>query len=302
MSLKIRLQYGNEMKIKDYITIILGTLLFTVCILSVMLMIDCYHVQIDALVEENFHFENHFSGSDWFSAILSCLTAVPGIFCGWFAIKQTERIKELESRYHRPALSLHSAELQLFWLDYISDSFQTQRIKKYFKQMKESMSYPYALRLELEFEAKNEIEVKGFEIEGIEFSIDDKQYNIKVDNAVLEWQPKDRKSFSRKFNSGKIVYKCAWELYPLSIGSAREKEELFWESMKDFVNYKRVLKDEYRQMEALVSGNISYEYSENEAKHIYCRVQWDAEEGTGRIDQFHGTQKTDNGFFSYDIK
>lgn len=271
-----------------------------VCILIIaaLLHFDAQHAGIEAWVDFLIRKEHHFSGETWFSIIASFATALPGTLCGVFALIQTQRLSDLEARYHRPVLVLHEAKLRSWKLGGYDATNDSLALWDYVEHNKGK--YKFLMKIELGFEVKNEIEVKSFEIDELTWKTSQNSYSMKISNNLSEMQQHDGKCFWREYDGDRII--CHVEKYIELCGLSEESQKQFENAIEMFVNYERRRDDDYKIPEIVLTSYIEYEYSKEKKEKLECRMQWDAEEKYASPRKYHTVHKTSDGYFSYDIK
>ena len=264
---------------------------------------------LNEFMQKSLNFEHYFGGEIWFSAIVTLTTAVPGAICGILALVQAKYIYKLETRYHRPSLSLHEASLEVFWTDEIDTlkKHVSQHLYTLVEKIKESGSSNNIFRIGLKFETRNEIEVKKVLVKKVVFCINGEEYST-VDDVGLKKEQKNvgGNRLVREFKNGGVVYNLENEYLPKIVGLTQDKDESrFWELIKQFVRYKEVMNIHCRNVETIITAEIDYEYLENQKEQVELRICWDGKEDFrkeyGQGDDSYGSKlETSNGYFTYD--
>lgn len=270
----------------------------SIIIIAVLLILDAQHACIGGWVNFLIGKEHHFSGETWFSIIAAFATAVPGTLCGVFALKQTQRLSDLEARYHRPVLVLHEATMKAWKLVGYDAANDDPVLWNYVEKNKGQ--YKFLIKIELVFEVKNEIEVKSFEIDELTWKTSRNSYSMKISNTLSELQLYDGKSFWRNYDDNRII--CHAEKYIELCGLSEESQKQFENAIEMFVNYERRKDDDYKIPEIVLTSSIEYEYSKEKKEKLECRMQWDAQKDCEYPRRYYSVHRTRDGYFSYDIK
>lgn len=297
---------GRRFKIQ---WLIVGLCIYAVILFPFFMWVDSKHQMLNESMQEFLHFEHYFGGEIWFSAIVTFTTAVPGAICGILALVQAKYIYKLETRYHRPSLSLHEASLEVFWTDKIDtlEEYVPQHLYTLVEKIKASGSTNHIFRIGLKFETRNEIEVKKMLLKKIKFCIDGKEYST-IDDIELKKGQKNvgGNRLVRKFKDGGVIYSLEKEYLP-QIDGLTQDESRFWKLIKQFMRYKEVLNVNCRNVETIIVAEIDYEYLENQTEQVELRIYWDGKEDFrkeyGQGDDSYGSKlETSNGYFTYDGK
>lgn len=299
-------------QIKKFIKLLLTTaaILVTLIILfGAMMFVDAFHQYLSGFARNHLGFDHYFSGESWFSVLAAFVAATPGVLCGILALIQTRHIHKLEARYHRPSLSLHNACLEIFWVDKIN-SIQSHMSQDFYERLieRKKLDTSNLFRIKLEFEAKNEIEIKAMRLKEIVFFVNGKKYNTTA-NIVLDeknYKDADRK-FERNFKSGKVVYCLENEYLPKISKVSAGDEKTFWKDIAQFMAYKKTPNVHCRHVQTILKVEIDYEYLEAQTEQVQVRIYWDGERNLsteyGKNENYHGAKlETSNGYFTYDGK
>lgn len=286
--------------LKIFLTMLITTLVL-VAVFFLMYQIDVNHSFIDQKVEKLFKKPNYFKGEIWFSVIATCLAAVPGVLCGVLAIIQTNRIHKLEERYHRPILSLLRADMNVEWIqlkNYQSKS-SDMVLDRYIKEIKDNSKLANYLELQLNFEIKNEIEVKEITTEKVIFYINGVTYPFQIIDSDI---CRDRfRYFSRQIVNGERRYFIKCVLYPYKLGKHfHGSEEDFWNGIENFTNYENRQDDEFIKIKTELIAKVQYEYAPKKGETIMGRIYWNASSGGGRVGTL-AKRGTVDGYFTYDV-
>ena len=246
------------------------------------------------------------------SIIASVITAIPGVFCGVFAIYQTERINRLEARYHRPALGLREASMKITRIHdkkYQSQTgirdYKAYRFCKWLIQEKPEKFFG-RLSLQLTLELKNEIEIYDIVIEQICFCFGDECYSFEADRLPDEW--KEYRKCARIFRDDKYICIINWDLYPYKLLLEEKKnglsEKKFWQNMEYFSNYEGYLVDDCLILDVKIQARVYYQYAASGYDRFSINLQWDAKNGPGR-NGYESVNQTYAGritYFEGDVK
>lgn len=260
-------------------------------------LLDVKHAELSGIVERITQRKHYFKGEVWFAALASCITALPGIFCGAFALLQTHRLSKLEARYHRPVLLLREATLKIWKPKGFDTSDDSVDFEDYIEQNKET--HDVLIKLELEFEVKNEVEVKTFEIDSLTWKTSTDCYKVGALKKSRSVQLYDQKDFWREYKGDRII--CHVEKH-LEFDELKVNNfEQFESAVERFANFEQRKNDDYKRPEVILVAYIEYEYSKEKKEKLECRMQWDAQRGCESPKAFYTVHKTCDGYFSYDI-
>ena len=276
----------------------------SIILLFVMLIIiDVFHAEIDGLIFRFFGVNNHFGGEVWFAVIATCFAAIPGMICGFIALVQTKRIHELEDRYHRPSLRLREAMMEVYWIRksmYENCVLGDARKRHFADRMLEDEKFKGSfLRLTLEMESKNDVEVETMEIKEITFDMANVKYRLVPGTLKEDIFLKRNCDFSRKFEDEKYLYCIDCVMYPYEFHADKGiGEEKFWNAIEKFTNYQGNLDDEYETIEMVIETDVYYEYAVNGCEKVIGKILWNCHQGTGRCG-VRAESRSNNGFFAY---
>ena len=258
--------------------------------------------------------DNHFDGSLWFSTVATfiggLISAVPGLMCGLLAYIQTERLHELEDRYHRPGLELDEAKVSIIVLrdkkgdlvkspQYILGELSDMpyRYRRTVEEVIERQD-PFYIVIKADFHVKNEVTVKCISVRQVDFLIGEE---------ALEWVLAGKKGktaeghrkiweFNKRIEQGQTKYTLEWILYP----SKKKATPGFWYAMRDFVMYTDIRNPRFRDLEINVHMDVEYEYSGRSGTECILRVEFDG----SKMQQVSALQEnySCNGYFAYDIR
>lgn len=271
------------------------------------MLLDVFHAKIDGWLFDTVKFNNYFSGEVWFSISASYIAALPGIFCGIFALVQTKRLNELEDRYHRPTFKLREATSEIVW---IRDRSYKGIIGDYEKQgladlmLADKNKCSNMLTLSMKLDPQNDIEVKKIDIEKVTFELNGCEYQFLMkeyqsDSHFEAYNKESRCKFDRGFEDDQYFYRLKWDLYPyIFVESGDNSEEEFWDGMEYFTNFANRLDESYRMITIKFEGKIYYEYARRGFDKITGNINWDCQNGSGRIG-IVAKNTTNNGYFSY---
>ena len=252
--------------------------------------------------------DNHFSGEIWFSVMSSGIAAVPGIVCGVLALVQTQKLHEMEARYHRPSFGLQGAEMEVVWIwdkqyCWTEELFQRNRYVEWVKEKGHGHMYPNLLALKLDIEIKNDVTVENIVIEEIRFQFVDRTYILNFDEMPDRW--KQYRRCRLIYQQGKYLVRLIWELYPYTLteenkGNVIEKdiESRFWKDIELFTNYENRLDMDYQEVLMRVTARVYYEYAPKKYEIVIGRIAWDVNDGKGR-NKAKAKRSTCSGVFTY---
>lgn len=278
-----------------------------------LMAVDKHYVWFHDVLTQFLKADNHFDGDLWFAAaatiIGALVSAVPGLMCGLLAYIQTERLHELEGRYHRPWLELDEAKVSIAVLcNEKGDLLKSSREiidglpwdqYTYRRTIEEAIEKrrPFYIVLKTDFHVKNEVTVKRIFISQVDFMIG---------KDVLEWilagaEGKAEENcqkiwkFDRQIGQGGTKYTLEWILCPVE-----ERATIgIWCAMRDFALHKEIRNLELGDLELNVHMNVEYEYCVKDGAECMLRVGFDA-------DNMHSAAVVQencscNGYFTYDI-
>lgn len=310
---------GQKSRIVQFVRVILFILaVMLFCIFSVLslMAVDKHYTWFRGALVRFIKADNHFDGDLWFSAVATLigglLSAVPGLMCGLLAYIQTERLHELEDRYHRPGLELDEAKVSVIVLR--DKEGDLRKSTKNVLDRLSQMPYPYRYRMTLEkaidrqfpfyivlktkFHVKNEVTVKRISVRQADFLIGEK---------VLKWMLNEKKKnsdegchkiweFDKEINPGEAKYTLEWILMPFE----RKETTDSWEAMRDFVFYKEMFNSECRYLRLNVHLDVEYEYSARNGTECMLCVDFDGDKM--QQDSVLPENSSCNGYFTYDLK
>ena len=240
---------------------------------------------------------HYFSGSDWFGGLVSIvgsvLGAVSGIILGIIALVQTERLHELEDRYHRPILVLRKAALTADVLEEFScrdDSMEQYAAKQEMK----AQGYVFALTTAISFEIGNGIPVKNVELESITFTFTtdpEQRFEVVLDKKSPDFTPQ---ILERKYEPNGVIYSMSCLLFPF-----KEVEGDFFIWLERFVYYRSIRHPDVETIEVSIKLRLTYEFGRDASIPVWLRIVWVTEEEknpeAGRF-----VWESSNGYFSYE--
>jgi len=238
----------------------------------ILIAVDKHYAWFRSVLVRFLKADNHFDGSLWFSTAATfvggLISAVPGLMCGLLAYIQTERLHELEDRYHRPGLELDEAKVSIIVLrDKKGDLVKSPKCilgelsdmpYRYRRTVEEVIErqYPFYVVIKADFHVKNEVTVKRISVRQVDFLIGEE---------ALEWvlagkkgrAAEDRRKiweFSKRIEQGQTKYTLEWILYP----SKKKATPDFWFAMRDFTMYTDIRDSRFRNLELNVHMGRPY--------------------------------------------
>lgn len=280
--------------------------------IAVLIAVDKHYACFRAMLVHFLEADNHFDGGLWFSAAATfagaLISAVPGLMCGLLAYIQTERLHELEDRYHRPGLELDEAKVSIIVLrngkgdmlkrwEEIRDGLPWNEYR-YRRCAEEAIDkqHPLYIVLRMCFHVKNEVTVKHISVTQVDFLIGEE---------TLKWVLTGRKSektrykiweFEKQIEQGETKYTLEGILCPLKENGTAD----FWYAMRGFALHEDIRDSERRDLELNVHMNVEYEYSARSGAECMLRVEFDV----NKMQQTRVVQEncSCNGYFTFDIK
>lgn len=269
--------------------------------MTFLFFVDIYHTSFKGAFIAVLDKENRFSGEVWFSVMATIIgaviSAVPSLVCGLLAILQSQKLHDLENRYHRPMLELN--ELVTNFLKITSDNILLEKHKLTQRQIKNifnliEKNYLWYIEWKIRFKVKNEIAVTNMQIE-----------KIKIKSANLDYLIEFKGSGNAEENLWELQWECdngeVTYCFSCDIGSLKEKPNNdFWNAIEEFASYEYRQDEDYRYMEMVFFLNILYEFSGEQKIEKVLNIRLDVEHSVykGNIIK----NKSSNGYFTYGRK
>ena len=292
--------------------VVLAVVIFCCLGFAALVAADKHYVWFRGVLTGFLGTDNHFDGGQWFSVaatfIGGLISAVPGLMCGMLAYIQTERLHELEDRYHRPGLELDEARLSMIALrskkgELLKDPGEIREglpwtLYMYRRPVEEAIEKerPFYIVLKTEFHVKNEVTVKRIFIRQVDFL---------VGEEVSEWVLAGKKEkaedghhkiweFNKQIQPGETKYTLEWILCP----SEERATVGFWGAMRDFVLQEDIRDSRVRDLRLNVHMNVEYEYSARGGTECMLCVEYDV----NKMQHAAVVQEncSCNGYFTYD--
>lgn len=274
--------------------------------LAILLAIDKFHDKLATLTGCILREDNFFSGETWFSVIASSIVAIPGIFCGVFALWQTQKLHELESRYHRPSLGLYEAKLKVIWTHSrhytrISKDCHRDKYEKWALDKKFVPETANLMNLSMDIDIKNGIEVTDMRLEQIEFIFQSERYQMTFESMDPEWE--EYRISEPIYRDGRYMFRINWEVAPYILKDAdgvsgKDIDKRFWDCIEQFTNFENRLDMNFLKLRTRMTIKVYYEYAPAEYERVIGSIFWRANDGEGRSNA-EASRCTKSGIFTY---
>lgn len=231
--------------------------------------------------------DNYYDGEVWFAAaatlIGAAISAVPGIMFGILALRQTRKLHELESRYHRP--NFHVKNMKLSFISMKLYGKQGMDLNEPLTSQQnlcareaERHSCNWGIILETAMLETNGIVVKKMEIESVIISFPNANPK-KVFTLLLSTpgrKENEMRSFKGKLQNDHMEYTLHYSLNPFTLKRPDGKSD-FEKCIEEFVFWREGRDPGYLQMDLTVNMNINFEYGEKQATKCMLRAALRAE-------------------------
>lgn len=131
---------------------------------------------------------HHFDGSIWYTGMITIvaaiIAAIPGIICGILALVQSQRLHELEDRYHLPVFTIQNISLRAREIeaDYLTSIVFQEREEV--KRLQKS-GWTYDFILEISFQTNDNGFIGSFSLDEIHLSFGKSYKEFFFDPAVF---------------------------------------------------------------------------------------------------------------------
>lgn len=295
---------SNNHKIWKILLRVFGMLLsLVVMCLVVLIVIDKFFDGFrDTLLILIGNDDSHFAASDWFGIVAAIVSSLPGTFCGILALVQTQKLHQLENRYHRPMIEFLDMTIRCVSLNKFDMSASVSQLSpRQFQSVRalHNMGCEWYIDSKTSFFVKNEIGIKNLWVEDIIISMNGKSYSLYSDSTnnrtnreeelQCKWNVCDLK---KDWVDGLLKYELKWRLDP---SLYRNKNEQFEKDLLNFVYYMDKFNSDYEYMTVRMNIYIEYEYAES--KLVLCQV-YDAHQNN--VSSYEMSNTTEKGYFTYD--
>lgn len=280
----------------------------------VLMYVDKHYEYLRSTLIDWLRKDNHFDGSLWFSAVATfigaLISAVPGLLCGLLAYIQTERLHEVEDRYHRPWLELDEAEVSVIMLRNKKGELQKScreildglpwtayRYHRTVEAAIDRQSWLYIV-LKIDFHVKNEVTVKRVSVREVDFLLEKEKMEWILTGKKENTAESRREiwELNKQIKDGETRYTLEWILCPFE----EKATEKFWYNMRDFVLHEGICNSICQHLELNAHLNVEYEYDAGSGTECMLCVEFAAD----KMQQAPVVQtgRSGNGYFTYDIK
>ncbi len=306
---------------------IISVLFFFLAILAgiiVLAYVDRNHAVFREKFVEFVGVTNHYSGSDWFAACVSIvgsvISSVPGLACGVFAWVQTQRLHELEDRYHRPMLAVHHVEARFLRLGevdaysgdiYNVTGFSINGAQRTIIREAKERYHKWYLDFKVKFGIKNEIELNDLWVKNITLCFNDKKYDLyskektnlfglghsKLKESIVASKKKVCQ-LEHKYESGQKLYNLVWNLQP---EICQMDNNDFAMAIHNFINYESVRVMDFYHMKIVVELTSEFEYGKKQEQPLFLIIKLNADDC--KQNQTIGViSETSNAYFLYECE
>lgn len=267
---------------------------------------ECYRGFIVKYLLKN---GNYYDGKTWFSVaatlIGAVISATPGLMCGIFALVQTQRLHDLEIKYHRPVMRIENVKISFVRVKHVSEENHRLYVDgldvRQRSGVREAGDSAWWIDLEAKMYFDNGIAAEDMQIESVTFSFPDAGSGEKYE-LILEQPERDAK-WLRRFERGPAGDRTAntliWNLTPFKCKQP-DKKQAFEESVRQFAFYHEGRNPRYNNMELSIVINTDFEYGDQMSEQCVLKTFFKAENVryTGQGGHIIENQSSD-GYFTY---